>query len=132
MSIFDGEFPSLEPIDPRPRSFVGWPDLPLEGAGSDVVLHLQDLRRLDLKPGETLLVQLKDPDASAEHARDLQEDFQLCLNVWHPGTHVLVLALDMEMTVLSGRWWRRRRRTYAQIEADRHMKHWAAKEATGA
>ena len=73
----------------------------------DVVLHLKDLRRLDLKPGETLVV--KAPGLSPEEAHVVQEylwhafsDWLPAFSDWLPGSHVIVLGFEMEMEVVSG------------------------------
>lgn len=62
-------------------------------------IQLEDVQRLDLRPGDTLLVTVPQhtTSESAHHASQFLQDR---LDTWHPGCHVLVVTKDMEVSVI--------------------------------
>jgi hypothetical protein len=65
-------------------------------------LSLGDLRRLDLKPGETLLVRLTDPMFTLEDVNRLGYMIGDCFREWYPDSHLLMLLGEMEIEIVSG------------------------------
>ena len=62
-------------------------------------ISIEDIRRLNLHPGETIVVTM--PFDDPKSILQIQEWFGYQLEVWHPGTHVLVLPSGTKCEVLS-------------------------------
>lgn len=70
------------------------PDAPPE----DVLIRLADVRRLDLRPGDTLAVAV--PVSSAQGLDRATHMLQHRLDELHPGCHVMVFPEGTDLTVL--------------------------------
>lgn len=62
-------------------------------------IRLEDVRRLDLHPGDTLVVALP-ANANPQQAHNASEFLQNRLDAWHPGCHVLVVTKDVDVSVI--------------------------------
>lgn len=70
------------------------PDTPPE----DVLIRLADVRRLDLRPGDTLAVVI--PASSAQALDRVTHMLQHSLGELHPGCHVMVFPEGTDLKVL--------------------------------
>jgi hypothetical protein len=70
-----------------------------EDTPSSDTIPLENLRRLDLKPGETLLLALPATFTMEQVAR-CREIVTSTLAVWHPGCNVLVIPAEADVSVV--------------------------------
>ncbi len=67
-------------------------------------IEVVDLARVDLKPGDTLLVRPKEcaDIANADQAEEWAKYLRAVLEPFHPGVRVLVLPLPSDVAVIDG------------------------------
>lgn len=71
-------------------------DLQHDEGGADERLPLLDVRRLALRPGETLLIRVPEGTMTHERAQAMSER----LGEWFPGSHVLIVEGDTEVSII--------------------------------